>query len=208
MDATNWISSLAGVVTALGLILVWIQIRLLQKQIVADHERSRRELTTSILFEVNKSINQPTSAAEKIVKDFSEDQCRRLRDLQELKISAEKKELVEICMADILDDTEFEQQNGEIVLRGKQVRLLRFLVVDYLNSIEAALSAWMLSVADEDMMEKQFQALVRPDQGKDALEAFRRCMGGGDVYPSIERFVEVIRERYARGTSPKLGKVA
>ena len=54
-----------------GVILLWIQIK-------AEHERSRREKAVDLLLKWNDSLKKETTAARRVVEEFTPDQCRCL----------------------------------------------------------------------------------------------------------------------------------
>ncbi len=106
MDTTNWVSSIANVIMALGIGFVWWQTVLLRRQLRADHERSRREMTVALIQHWNGAITSLTAAAERLVRKFDENQCHKLADCQSLELSVEHRPLVETCLADVLSPGE------------------------------------------------------------------------------------------------------
>ena len=78
MDSSNWVSSIANVVIALGVILVWYQAILLRRQTKADHERSPGEFTIRLMQQWNVAISPLTSVASKVANKLSDEQCREL----------------------------------------------------------------------------------------------------------------------------------
>lgn len=196
MDQTNWVSSIANVIMAIGIVFVFWQAILLRRQIAADHERSRREMTVALLQRWNGAVTPLTAAADRLVRKFDEDQCQKLADCRELEIKAEHRALAETCLADVLSPGEhLAEANGLLQLTPKHATRLRYLVADYLNETEAVLLAWQLSIADRGMIEHEFNFLYDPKKGSDALAKFRTAMGGREVTPAIHEFVSLLQER-------------
>ncbi len=201
MDATNWVSSLASIVLAVSVILVWWQARLLSQQIEQtriimekDHERSRRENTTRAIQQWVTDIRPESSAADKVVWSLDDDRCRRLVNLQKTKIHSEQKELLECCIGRGCCNVEGE--DGLIELRGDEVALLRYHTMAYLNSTETLLTSWQLNIVDQNTIVNQFKFLYRPKEGYDTLEKFRIAAGGTDSFPSTEAFIKKLKELY------------
>jgi hypothetical protein len=196
MDSTNWVSSIADVVMALGIVLVFWQAVLLRQQISADHERSRREMTVTLLQHWNGAITPLTAAAERLVRKFDDDQCQKLADGRELQIKAEHRSLVETCLADVLSLGEsVPEASGMLNLTQKHVSRLRWQVADYLNETEALLLGWQVSIADRKMIEREFAFLYEPEKGTDALAKFRTAMGGRGCFPAIYDFMLMLHEQ-------------
>ncbi len=202
MESTNWVSSLpsmitalASIITALGVIFLWVQSRLLQRQLEADHERSRRELTLTLMHQWNASISPVTAAAQKIVEKLSFDQCRALANFQPFKLDSEHRPLLETCLSEVLAGDPREEQGGQIKLSPKQVTRLRFQVAEYLNETETVVMGWHMSVVDRGVIEHEFQFLYDEKTGDNALGNFRQAMGGEEAFPALEEFGKVIRQK-------------
>ena len=68
-DAAN-IATMIGAIAVVG---VFVQINLARKQLIADHERSRREKTVELLLEWTKNLKEDNSLARKIVESLDEE---------------------------------------------------------------------------------------------------------------------------------------
>lgn len=206
MDASNWVSSLASVIVAVGVIFVWWQARLLGRQIeqarqqlelshralTADHERSRRELTINAIREWIRDVKPESSAADKLVSKWNDEQCRNLANHLPVKIKPEQKDLAEACLKRGLKNPGIGNDR-QIVLDESEVTSIRYYAVGYLNSIETALLGWQLNIADRETIEQQFAFLYRPEEGYDTLEKLRTAFGRPNSFPAIERFIENLR---------------
>jgi len=200
--------SISSLVGALGIVFVWYQTRLLRRQLAADHERSRRELTLNLLQHWNSSITPVTAAAEKIVHRLNDEQCRELANLRSFKLSATHRPLLETCLSEVLGGEELKPVNDQIELTEKQVTRLHFLISDYLNETEAVILGWHQSIADRDIIEREFSFLYDEAKGKDALTRYRKASGGHENYPALEKFMEALRERKQSEGPPRRAPVA
>jgi len=196
MNSTNWVSSIADVVMAVGIAFVFWPAILVRRQIAADHERSRRQMTVALIQRWNGAVTPLTAAADRLISKFDDDQCQKLADCRELEIKSEHKPLVETCLAGVLLPGEsITEANGLLKLEQKHVTRLRYQVADYLNETEAVLLAWQLSIADRGMIANEFRFLSQPEKGIDALAKFRAAMGGRQAFPAIHEFVSMLQKR-------------
>lgn len=200
METATLVSAGANIVMAIGILFIFYQTILLKRQLHADHERSRRETTVQLIQQWSRSITPVTSAAQWLVQKFDKEQCRKLADLLPLKVKAEHMALLETCLADVLGNERLQEENGFIQLNERCVTRLRYLVVEYLNETEAVLLAWHISIADRELVEREFQCLVRPEKGMDALENLREAFGGKRAFPAIDAFAAKIRKATKSGT--------
>ena len=109
MNVTDWISSLANVLVAIGVIFVWWQARLLRRQIEqtrkqlelshkslkADHDRSRKECVINIMREWSRDIKPETSAADSLISKWNDEQCRNMVKNLPVRIKQGQKHLAE-----------------------------------------------------------------------------------------------------------------
>jgi hypothetical protein len=200
MDSSNWVSSVADVVLALGVFFVFYQVLLLRQQLdltwkslKADHERSRKEMAVSIIREWNRDIKPETSAADKLVTKWNEEQCRNLANLLPVKINPDQVHLVNACTKHEISNPT-PQDDGRILLTLEEVACIRYAAADYLNSIECVLLAWQLNIVDRETIERQFQYMDRPKDGYSTLECLRVAFGGAETFPATEEFIETLKE--------------
>lgn len=125
MNEFNWVVSIASVLTALGVGLVWWQVR-------SDHERRRREYTIELVHRWTSSLDPVINAAEKLVGKFTEKQCRALAALEVFSVSSAHRSLLATCLTSSADLPP-KQEAETIKLTKQQVTRLRSLVVSYLN---------------------------------------------------------------------------
>src|SRR5208283_3979832 len=72
--------------------------------------------------------------------------------------------------------------NAVLHLSLPEVFMLRNIGIVRLNMLELVASAWHHSVADRDIIEKEFVRVFCPEDGEFVLENFREASG---IYPSV-----------------------
>jgi|Deesub1362B_J571_1020462.scaffolds.fasta_scaffold23086_1 hypothetical protein len=125
MDASNWVSSVANVVIAIGVIFVLWQAHLLRQQIEADHDRSRKELAVSLIGEWTRSIKPELSSADKLVRQWDCEQSRNMVNILPVKITPKQKHLAEACLNRELKNANIGQ-DGRIELDETEVAEIRY----------------------------------------------------------------------------------
>lgn len=193
----EWITAIAACVGASSVCFVAFQVKIAadqlrhsQRELVADHERSRREHAIDVLRRWTDSLDTSLPAARAFVQELSKDQCKCLIKREPFEVSERNKMILSHALHGIIEnDEEFEIKKGKIVLNQKHISQLLALVIQHLNSLEVALLSWMNGVADKEMIEVQFQYLIRFDDGHYVLENLREVMAGKASFPAIESFV-------------------
>ena len=215
MISPEWISALANVVMAVGIILVWYQASLSRKQLeasnralAADHERSRRELTLITMYNWNKDVGPTTAAAERLIQRFTEAQCRDIVQNRPIPISKDYVPIARAVLGELLPPDQPTAADGTLTLNEAQVSQIRYILADYLNILETTFTAWQLGIVDTNMIEQQFQFLLSPQHGFNILEPFRTAMGGVECYPSSYAFMKRLQERYDTRVAPSKSPVA
>ncbi len=192
----EWVSAIASSISALGIILIVIQILLSYLQIKKDHERSRREFTIGLMKDWTLNLSHSSSAARKLAESFDIAQCKAVYNHQTLKLPKEANEKIISVLQDVLvDDEKLDEEGDQIILKEKHVAHLKFLLITYLNTLETILMAWKLSVADKNILEHEFSYLVKPEEGHEALSVFRQAVGGKNCYPAIHDFVATLKSK-------------
>lgn len=179
-------ANIAVIVQAVAALGIAFQIRQSQREIKADHERSRREKSVDLLMEWSKNLKEEGSLARKIIECLSEQQCQELFKQEEVRISKKHEALLKRFFKELpsADD------NAEtITINETQATSLRWHAITYLNSLEFTLVAWQYSIVDRDIIEKQFQYLFNSANTNDeVLKHFRKAAGGAESFPAIEVF--------------------
>lgn len=204
----NIIVTVCSIISALSTIFIAIQLFLAAHTEKKHHEEIRRIKTVEIMENWSKSLEKETSFAEKIVKGFTDDQCRSLFFKEPLDLDSKKgRDICQICNVKVCDVTQEECNkciSGEkFKLEGVQLSEFRWYVVGYLNMLESVMTAWNLNIVDREEIENQFQYLYNPEKGWNALKPFRDAAGGMDAYPNIEKFMKRLEQKRNRGSREK-----
>lgn len=185
------ISIIELIVLTISAILVFIQIRLLRKQITEQHEEHRRENTINYMLTWCNSLRKDSSIAEQVARALNNDQAIKLYQHQAFEVS--KSIQGDICKFCPLDKQHCNScsLSKELTVDGKILTELRWHVISYLNTLETVLIGWDLGVVDKDTIEEQFAFLLDSTKGS-TLSQFRKNAGG---YPVIEKFIDEIKNK-------------
>ncbi len=209
MTAYEIISIVIQSVGLISLLLAWRQIFEAKKATDAarqatdaarqatteQHEELRRVKTIELLSNWNNSLKKESRLAEKIVETFDNDQCKRLYDYNSFHVdetahkmicqmcSEKNKETCTKCQKDA---------NGMYLVEGAILTELRGNVTNYLNNLEIVALAWDQAIVDKEVIVTQFSFLHTPGV-KTALSNYRNIAGGGNSFPALADFYEVIK---------------
>src|ERR1700722_3443789 len=199
----EWLTALAALVTAAGVFFLWKQLRLMQIQVAADHERSRRENSINYLFECAKGLLRPSSLARRLVEVLDDRQTIALVHEEELTLAKTHKDLVLGALPStphpILKETA-----DEIHLDKSQVAEIRWQVVRYINILESIFVAARHEVADKQILIERFGFLFNPEKGYYFMKKFRDAMGAKS-YPALSDLEEELKARHegkTKGLAP------
>lgn len=204
----DFFGAIEAVATIFSLVSIWIMIF----QIYGEHEKGRREKTIDVLLEWAKSINQNTYAMKNLCERLTEDQCRKLSNLEEFSVSQDwYKDFCQIFYPDKEVDNELSKpqypqsifceqcESGmkkSRLLTKDELSKLRWEVTNYLNILEFVLVAWENNVVDTEVVEQEFAFLLDKKEGKTLLEDFRRAVGDEYTYPAIKGFCIRIEDKH------------
>lgn len=183
------------------------QNRITTEQLVADHERSRRERAIDVLARWADSLDKAHPSARTLVESFSLEHCQKLKDKEGFKISSEKEELVKNVLHGYIEEDPPKIDGDHLILDDNHASHIYFLCISHLNSLEIALQSWLVNVADEKILEDELQYLIKPEKRYFVLEKLREVLGGKECYPAIHEFVEHIKDK-KNGGSGRRGKIA
>lgn len=200
----EWISAVANVVTAAGVVLAWRQIKAMNAQTAAtvkqakdDHDRSRREKAVALLAQWSASLTHKSSITRRFVESMDDQQSRDLFKQNKVSIREDQKYLASTALP--------TWTASSAQLTESEATDVRWITVSYLNSLESVLASWRHNVADRDILEEQFGYLVSLEDGHFILEKFRIAAGGDKTFPAIAEFVSHIRatrQNLAPGKAP------
>lgn len=185
-----WISAVANVVVAVGLVLAYLQLRHSREAMLADHERARRDRAVDLIADWARNLNQRASAARKLVETFDAAQSKALFAQEEFRIEAKHAGLLDSALA----GQGPKPESGMLLVNTEMSSELRWQIVTFLNNLEAIAAAWRHDVADTKIIEEEFRYLISEEKGQYILEQFRIAAGMARTYPAISKFVEHIRK--------------
>lgn len=199
---TATISVITAILTLVGLIFACVQLRQIKKNRVRQFDQARREKTVELVLQYVKDNDSLTRAIEKVVSQFSEEQCFDLYNLSPFEIDDKvRRRICGICPYRLecqkLDDKELRCCQGndkKFYVKGDILYFLRGGIVRCLNALECVLLAWQLGIVDQAALEEQFAFLDR-NGGDRAVKAFRNVAGNGRAYPAIEKFYQRLDQR-------------
>ena len=167
--------------------LIVVELILLKRQIAQDHDRSRRENTVQVLSDWCLALREETNVAEAIVQQLSFEDCQHLYKREPF----EMKENLFHMLSEICPEPLQKTQDGQCIVQGEGLNILRWHVMSYLNILETTLLAWKLGIVERDEIEQQFSFLCDDTQGRDFLTNMRKAADG---YPIIEEFMKKLIE--------------
>ena len=210
----HWSIIIAGstsVFTLVGLIFACVQLWQIRKNRGDQFENARREKTVEMVFHYIKNTDNRTKAVEKIVSQFSDEQCQDLYNLVPFEVDDKTRQrLCGVCpyRADCKARGEHKpkycQDGKKYYVRGDLLYSVRGSVINYLNSLECVLLAWQLGIVDQPSMEEQFAFLDKKGSKNRAVEAFRIAANGGTSYPAIEKFYQHLDQKRAEAAERSL----
>jgi len=190
--STEGITAIATCLVALFTFLTLFSLILLRKQIISDHDRSRREMAVDLMKCYSTTYdptNRETVFGFALLQLFSKEQCHSLWNREVFSVENKHQHLLESWRAahkPVLDSKGTKKEVGpstsSLMLSLEEVYLLRSLATTRLNKLEMIAGAWYHHVADRKIIEQEFLRIFRPKDGKYILEDFRKASG---VYPSI-----------------------
>lgn len=86
-------------------------------------------------------------------------------------------------------------EDGKYCINTANSAKFRWLVVSYLNNLEAIMMAWLNEVADQKIIEDQFSFLIMPRKGSFILEKYREVADGPSNYPGITAFEQHLKDK-------------
>ncbi len=200
MIEPDWVIAISSVVSLCVIFFLYIQNQLLLKQYKEDHERSRREKAVEMIIKWTELLRKETSSTRKLIESLDSNQASNLFNEKIINISRDLKMLVHSSLG---DEIFFKETGSMIEINEKGVSKLRWLAVQYLNSLESIMIAWRHNIADRTIIYEQFKYLFDPEIGSNVMASFRRVAGGRASFPAIEDFLDHLKKE--KNTSGGLG---
>ncbi len=200
-DVTEWVTAIGTAVTAGGVVLLWKQLDLLRKQVIADHERSRRENAINYVFEWSTGVLRGGSLARRLAENLDEQGTRDLVNERPLKFPADKKGHL-LGVLSKVPEGGLQEKDGQILLGESEVSEIRWQLVRYLNILESIFAAARHNIADKEILIEQFGFLVSPREGHHLLKRFREALGT-EGYPSLSELEKELEKLHETKASEK-----
>jgi hypothetical protein len=198
----EWISTIASIITALGVIFVAFQayfakqqLDLTVKKAENDHERLRRQTTIELMLKWIENLDIKTASARKLVESLDDSACEKIYNMEKVKISLEHKTLLQGILD--LKEERIKDSDSFIEITDYESSIIRSYVLNYLNSLETILTGWRLSVVDKVIAEDEFIYLYNTEKDKCVLHNFRN-IAGVHPYPSIKAFCESLNNKFSK----------
>jgi len=214
---TDWITAVAALISAAAVILIWKQtaharrqvdelirqnehaaqqVKLLEREVGFDHERSRRENAVNMILRWAENMQQESTSARKFVESLDEHLTLKLYREEPLKLELrpDTTRYLNTCLSPggMAAHIRFDEAGEQIEVSEAAVSFIRWQAIKYLNTLEAVLTTWRHNVADRDIIREQFKYLVNPQKGYNAMAKFREAMGGQN-FPAIAAFIKELR---------------
>lgn len=206
------VSVISVAVSAFTLLFLRRQLNIIVEHNRQLHEMERRENACNIVAQWSHNLKKEESIAKRIVEKFDEKQSRALFDEQEFLVTRDHYDKLmvvlgttncnngESCDVGKEEDTQRHfcddcYQKNMVKLEKRQVILLRWYIMHYLNDLECVLLQCKQGIADEDVFFEQFQYQYNTQNGVMALKTFRTIAGGSSCYPATEWFCANMEEK-------------
>jgi|SRR5882672_6675256 len=165
-----------------------LSIVLLRRQMIGDHERSRREMAIS-LMQCYCTTQDPTdhevTFAMGLLQGLSHDNCNALWHREVFQIESKNQHILDAWRNAYKVKGVSGGGGSPLNITPIEVYMLRKVATNMLNKLEMIAAAWHNNIADKTIIEQEFVKVFWPRDGASVLEQFRKASG---VYPSIGRF--------------------
>jgi hypothetical protein len=165
-----------------------------RKQILADHERSRKQKAVDLVFIWSERLSD-SFAIRRFIEELGDDECSKIAAGQEFKLEERHRTRALALLRLKAPDISFEEKDGRLIVKEEHSLYLRYMTVKYLNILESIMTAWYKGTADHEIIADQFDFLVDDASMHFALSRFRKYVGGERSYPNIAKFVDFKRHK-------------
>lgn len=174
-----WIQSGTLFVACLGLFQIWM----MRRQVRADHESRRRQMSIDLMMDWEAiNGNGMKYVCRKFVKELTKNQKELLIKGEPFEVPQKLTHYVEAIVCNSIHGCSYECEECCKVFKNAKSSadvertltlsasvVLRQAVVSYLNSFESIASAYCNNVADRDMLKEQFSFLASEEENYKAM---------------------------------------
>jgi hypothetical protein len=189
---TDWLAAIFAAIAATAALAGLYSVRLLRIQLERDHDRSRRERAVELIQHWTVSLGREASSARKLVQKLDAERTKKLFNQEPMSMAEDLKDYAEACLHPA--GITVTPKDGQIHLDGGACSIIRWYALSYVNTLESIFVAWRHNIADRDIIEEQFNYLLDPASGHNALEVFRTVCGGRKVFPATHEFMNRLKE--------------
>ena len=188
------------------------QSELIKTQIREDHEFNRRNTTINLLSAWLRNFDRNSIIARQLLSELKEDDIKKIFRMEPLKIqkpdyenSYEKiKALINALSLKGVEEEINSEEDRTIKLNSEESAKIRFLMMDYLNTLEIVLAGQTLEIADE-LLKKEFEYLV--DNNGCILEKILKVFDPQKIgFPIIRQFCRELKNERIKKESESIPK--
>lgn len=161
-------------------------------------------------MEWTRNLKKSSSLTRKLVEQLSSRECEKIIDLSPVDLELRHEKLVMACLEESDSETVIGRtaDGKSLLLDERQVALLKWQTISYLNTLESVLAAWRHHTADRLILKEQFKLLYYPQKQSTMLETFGEACGGVHCFPAIyefsaERQRELLEEENLKKPPPR-----
>lgn len=182
------------------------QSELIRTQIREDHKFNRRNTTINLLSSWLRNFDKNSIIARQLLSKLQEDDIRKVFFMEPLEIQKsnynDNYEKIEALIKALSLEVKEEIINGNktIKLDNGETAKIRFLMMDYLNTLEIVLAGQNLGIADE-LLKKEFEYLV--DENGCILKKILKIFDPQKVgFPIIRQFCRNLENEKEKESVP------
>lgn len=166
---------------------------MLWRQIASEHEKSRREKAIEMMKFFISENHEEMGLTRQLLTELDYKQSEALFNMFPITLDTKCEELLAFALAKYTgSNVDLNKKDGLIVLSQAQVIALRSIVIRHLNILEAMASAWRHNIADRDILEEEFCAVVFPRKG---MLTYQEIITAAGVFPSLREFANELRDK-------------
>lgn len=189
------VTAIAAVVTALSIIIAALQVKLGKENAINETKRLKKQAAIDAAKIYIDNKRPETDLMLQFVNNACQINGRIISDIEKFSIPALPEDLIEDvagCLEfyDKADAGKISVDDGKVTgLSSKHIIQLRFLMIDYLNTLEAVLMYWWQDTANREAMEKEFSFLIHNQDTARPVNALLEVFGR-QHFPAIANFVK------------------
>jgi hypothetical protein len=202
----EWLSALSNLIVALGVVVAARQLTAIRqqtdlqlKEAKADHERSRRELAVRLAAEWAQHSYPGIVHLTHLVTSLNAHQCDALYlGSESIHLDMNQQTILRRLMEVRFPERQIPQ-NLE-VLSPELEDIIRTLVINRLNRLEAIAAAWKHNLADRQILDDEFKSVILGPYNTFDMVDFMHRTG---TYPSLRSWGEDLSRKSKQTSHPK-----